>query len=36
VTCKATLKKGSNIITVNAMNAAKVIIAQKRASKTVR
>lgn len=36
VTCKATLKKGVNVITVNAKNASKVIIAQKRASKTVR
>jgi hypothetical protein len=36
VTCKATLKKGANVITVNAKNASKVIIAQKRASKTVR
>jgi hypothetical protein len=36
VTCKATLKKGANVITVNAKNASQVIIAQKRASKTVR
>jgi hypothetical protein len=36
VTCRATLKKGVNAITVNAKNASKVIIAQKRASKTVR
>jgi hypothetical protein len=36
VTCKATLKKGANVITVNAKNSAKAIVAQKRASKTVR
>ncbi|MEY4996418.1 MAG: hypothetical protein RLZ67_1143 [Actinomycetota bacterium] len=36
VTCKATLKKGVNAITVNAKNASKAIVAQKKASKTVR
>ncbi len=36
VTCKTTLKKGRNSITVNARNAAKVIVAQKKASKTVK
>ena len=36
VTCKVTLKKGKNSITINARNAAKVIVAQKKASKTVR
>lgn len=36
VTCKATLKKGSNSITVNAKNASKVIVAQRLASKRVR
>ena len=36
VTCKATLKKGANSITINAKNSAKAIVAQKKASKTVR
>lgn len=36
VTCKVTLKKGKNSITINARNATKVIVAQKKASKTVR
>jgi hypothetical protein len=36
VTCKATLKKGVNAITVNAKNSAKAIVAQKKASKRVR
>jgi hypothetical protein len=36
VTCKVTLKKGKNSITINARNAAKVIVAQKKASKTVK
>jgi len=36
VTCKATLKKGVNSITINAKNSAKAIVAQKKASKRVR
>lgn len=36
VTCKATLKKGANSITINAKNSAKAIVAQKKASKRVR
>lgn len=36
VTCKATLKKGQTVLTVSARDAAKVIIAQKASSKTVR
>lgn len=36
VTCKATLKKGANSITVNAKNSAKAIVAQRLASKRVR
>ena len=36
VTCKATLKKGANTLTINAKNTAKAIVAQKISSKTVR
>lgn len=36
VTCKAALKKGSNIITVTATDASKAIVAQRIASKRVR
>lgn len=36
VTCRATLKRGSNVITVQAKNASKVIVAQRIASKRVR
>ena len=36
VTCRATLKKGQTLLTINARNSAKVIIAQRKASKTVK
>lgn len=36
VTCRATLKKGSNIIAVSATDASKAIVAQRIASKRVR
>lgn len=36
VTCRTTLKKGKNLMTVNARNSAKVIVAQRKASKTVK
>lgn len=36
VTCRATLKKGQTLMTINARNSAKVIVAQRKASKTVK